>query len=145
MHFNTCALRRLWIFYFLIFMVFYLLTIWHAGSRFLNQGSNSCRLQWKQSPNHWIAREVLVYMFGEWIIEQIFWELYFLKNLCGIEPMPAALEAWSLNHCTIKEVPRRWICSWWIYLYHALHDLREGSIWKIVKNQEVSVHSSWGL
>ena len=51
--------------------------MWHAGPRFLNQGSNSCRLQWKQSPNHWTTREVLVYMFGEWIIEQIFWELFF--------------------------------------------------------------------
>ena len=30
---------------------------WLAGSQFLDQGSNLCPLQWKQSPNHWTARE----------------------------------------------------------------------------------------
>ena len=26
----------------------------------------------------------------------------------GIEPVPPAVEAWSLNHWTAREVPRRW-------------------------------------
>ena len=73
----------------------------------------------KEDLNKW--QEILYSLMGRFLIitdiatTAIIW-LHFMAcgilGIPGIEPMPPALQVWSLNHCTTREVPRFIILNW---------------------------------
>ena len=54
----------------------------------------------------------------------------------GIEPLPAALEARSLNHWTAREVPTKYFKTLKNQFYKPLkhHKIRKGLLWKTTHN-----------
>ena len=51
---------------------------WHLGFSFSDQGLKLCPLQWKQSLNHWTAREVPAPLFLSSVLSNLFISLFLL-------------------------------------------------------------------
>ena len=73
------------------------------------------------------------------------WRIQDLSSLIGMEPVPPAVEAWSLNHWTAREVPNSqfflpYLIQSLIKIYTHIHMNKKKEAWRHKRDKDVT---SW--